>query len=59
MKVLPMETVPITAWAEQNFLFGKVKSMETGWDWLMNHFFLLISNQTQEMICAETAWSGN
>lgn len=22
MKILPLETVPITAWAEQNFLFA-------------------------------------
>lgn len=40
-KILPLETVPLTAWAEQNFLFGIVKSQDTGWDWLMNQFIQL------------------
>lgn len=41
MKILPLETVTLTAWAEENFLFGIVKSMDTGWDWLMNQFIQL------------------
>ena len=41
IKILPLETVPLTAWAEQNFLFGIVKSQVTGWDWLLNQFIQL------------------
>lgn len=41
MKVLPIEEVPIGAWAEQNFLFGILKTVETGWDWIMNQFIQL------------------
>lgn len=36
-KTLPVQEIPIGAWAEQNFMVSIIKNMETGWDWVMNH----------------------
>lgn len=40
-KMLPTKEIEITAWAEQNFLFSIIQNMDTGLDWIMNHFIQL------------------
>ena len=40
-KILPIQDIEIKTWAEQNFMFSILQNMESGWDWIMNHFIQL------------------
>lgn len=39
--ILPLAEIEISAWPEQNFLFGLLLMQETGEDWIMNQFIQL------------------
>lgn len=39
--ILPLASVEIRAWPEQNFLFGILKELDNGLDWIMSNFIQL------------------